>query len=171
MADFATGMMGGARSSANVVQGQDDALLRFLLGAEAFMPDDMRAQQGRAALTEQDRDAAFRRLNDRGTYVDPGADVLGVGRVPPVGPSHPKPPTPEMLAGLVSGQPPAPSFRQQSDDALFAQGIGDLLAGRQQSPDQFVTALESAGGGPIDWALIARLYGQQPSTPSQGPGR
>lgn len=159
MADFTTGLMGRMRQSSNVQTGTEDVLLRRLLGEQAYLSDDEQAALGRSALTPDQRQTAFDLLNTIKPYVNQGSDPLGVGRQEVLGPGGPQRPTPDMLRGLLAGGAlQAPSFRQMSDDALFAQGISDLLAGTGDRVAPGQRQLEQIGG-PLDEATIARLYG------------
>ena len=149
------------RPSVNVEQGKTDALVRFLMEAGAFMPDDLRAQQGRQPLSPEQRSSMIETMNNHRTYMDPSNDLYGNGRMQKLGPSAPASISPEMLSALLEGHSTsAPGFHKQVDDALFAQGIGGLLNGQDATSDPAATAISSAAG-PIDPNILARLYGQR----------
>lgn len=149
------------RPSVNVQHDPTDALTRFFLEAGTFMPDDMRRDQGRPELSPADRGALLQAMNNRRTHVDPSLDLLGLGRLSPMGPSHPEPASPEMLQSLLAGPSlNAPSFQKRSDDAVFANSISQLLSGAS-SPESPASSAISAAAGRIDPSIIELLYGRK----------
>lgn len=125
------------RPSLNIQRSRPDALRRNWLDEASFAPDAYREQQGLSALTPTTRSAALQQYGGELPLYPQAADYFNQGR-PQMNAEPVKP-----LAALG-----APGFRQQADDAAFADQISGLLLG--QAPvasnpyDQFASALSAA---------------------------
>lgn len=161
MGGFKYGMMSeDQRPSVNVEHGRTDPLAQLLLEAGATMSDAERDKYQMQPLDAAGRAALTEIMNNRRSVSNGAPDLFDMYRWPMAAPG-PLPAGPAVLGALIAGAPlQGPSFRQDVDDALLAQSIGDILSGVPAQQSNFSSALNEATG-PIDWNIIARLYGQR----------